>query len=430
MKPTRRPVPSLAARIVLALAIAALFGAFAAWRVHDAGRYGNAPELVPAPPSLAESTDTRPADAHTVASPDANIAVSQPDENAAPPKAPEAAIPAPVASQTPQNATPPPLSWEPLVRRLAADGFEKTYLRRIFAALKSPPLPHFMGQKAVELYARHGKASLAVSEADKNTFAPPDYSRIAGGMSVTSGRRLMNTNAKFFEGLYKRYGVPAPFIVAVMMVETGLGAETGSRPALLALGSMAVTDSLDKLEPVLIGVTEHRETMEQRIKEKSDWAYNEVQALITYAKDLDRDAAAIPGSVYGAIGICQFMPSNIKKFAASTSEKRPVPDLFLLPDAAASVARYLAAHGWKKAATPRGQLNVLRTYNRCDVYASTVYGVATALMAPTTHTGAASARKGGNAVRAARENARASVPANRKNAQRLEGLADYSDALQ
>ena len=321
------------------------------------------------------------------------------------------------------------LSWPPLIARLATEGFDATEMEKLFASLNSPPLPEFMAQKAIELYGRYGKASLNIDEENRANFAPPDYTRIAGGMTVAAGRRVMDTNRSFFEGLYKQYGVPAPFIVAIMMVETGLGSETGRQSALLALGSMAVADDLRTVLPVIKGLNSNMETMQKLIKARSDWAYTELKALIEYAKAVGKDASTIPGSVYGAIGICQFMPSNIPLYGVSTSKKRATPDLFILSDAAGSVARYLSAHGWRKTQTPTAQVQVLRSYNHSDVYASTVYGVAMALMSPTTHQGAAAARKGTNAVRAARESARAHIPSGKKNAAPIDALPNYSDLL-
>ena len=338
----------------------------------------------------------------------------------------------PVAAASGQDSSNPPssgLSWDALITRLAVDGFDPAETRALFTALGSPPLREFMGQKAVELYGRYGKAVLNTPEAEPAKFAPPDYTRIAGGMTVAAGRRTINNNKKFFEGLYKRYSVPAPFIVAVMMVETGLGAETGKQSALHALGSMSVTDSLGHVLPVVTGIEKGHEEMNELIKARSDWAYNELKELIRYAGASGKDAATIPGSVYGAIGICQFMPSNIEKFAVSTSKQRPVPDIFTFSDAAASVARYLSAHGWKKALTPGAQVAVLRSYNHSDIYASTVYGVASSLMSPTTHLGAENARKGGNAVKAARQSARDSIPSGSKKAKPVEALPSYSDLL-
>ncbi|CAK7063115.1 MAG: hypothetical protein DELT_01514 [Desulfovibrio sp.] len=410
-------------RILLAAAVLAVFGGFAFLHVRDGG-----PKINEIPPRetarVAPKREATPPVAAAPAKPPAAPA-AKPSVPVQPPAAPAAVPNIPV-----QPVAAHAFSWEPLIERLTADGFDKNHARAAFAALNSPPLPEFMAQKAIELYGRHGKATLAVTEADKVKFAPPDYSRIAGGMTVAAGRRVINNNIKFFEGLYKRYGVPAPFIVAILMVETGIGAETGRQSALLALGSMATTSRLQDVLPVINGITGNQEALDTQLQARSDWAYNELKALLEYAEKAGKDAASIPGSVYGAIGICQFMPSNIPKFGASTSSKRPVPDVFQFADAAASVARYLSAHGWKNAQTPKAQIGVLRSYNHSDVYASTVYGVATSLMAPTTHTSAQSAREGGNAVKAARENARASIPVKSKDAKPMDELPDYTDLLQ
>ena len=64
--------------------------------------------------------------------------------------------------------------------------------------------------------------------------------------------------------------MPAPFVVAVMMVETGLGVELGKPSALLALGSMSVTDSLDYVLPVVNGFDQNRDEMQDLIKARSD----------------------------------------------------------------------------------------------------------------------------------------------------------------
>lgn len=338
---------------------------------------------------------------------------------------PPASPPAPPVSEAGPGRDRP--AWDGLILRLAADGFDKAHLETIFANLGVPPLPGFMGQKAVELYARHGKARLLASDNAPSDFAPPDYTRAAGGVTAAAGRRAIASNKRFFESLYKRYGVPAPFVVAVLMVETGLGAELGKQPALLALGSMAVMPSLEHVLPVVEGIPPDHRGLDEQIRARSDWAYEELKALIAYAKASGKEAWSIPGSVFGAIGICQFMPSNIERLGVSSDGKLPVPDVFAFTDAAASVARYLAAHGWKNAQTTEAKIAVLRAYNHSDIYASTVYGVANALMTPTTHAAAESARQGRNAVSAARETARAAKPGGRGKA--LGELDDYSKLL-
>ena len=49
-----------------------------------------------------------------------------------------------------------------------------------------------------------------------------------------------------------------------------------------------------------------------------------------------------------------------------------------MPDAVASLANYLAQHGWNKAATRAQKQKVIKTYNRIDIYANTILGLAEA----------------------------------------------------
>ena len=322
-------------------------------------------------------------------------------------------------------------AWGVLIARLEADGFERAKLEDLFVRLDKAPDPLFMAEKVVELASLQRMSGVALSVPPENavSFAPPDYQRIAGGFSAAAGRAFMDRNAKLFAGAYKRYGVPAPFIVAVLMVETGLGAELGRHPALHALASMAATDSLEQVLPHVRGVSGQEPALKKMVPEKAAWAYEELKALIRYGDNLGSDLTKIPGSVYGAVGLSQFMPSNIPLYGVDADGDGRI-NLFKLPDAVYSIASYLSAHGWKKAQTPSAQIQVLRSYNHSDIYASTVYGVAMQIISPTTFSGTQAAQKGGSAVRAARAGAQSALPKNSKNKGTPVTLPSYDALLQ
>ena len=63
---------------------------------------------------------------------------------------------------------------------------------------------------------------------------------------------------------------------------------------------------------------------------------------------------------------------------ALDAEIRLYDNLFTVPDAVASLANYLAQHGWNKAATRAQKQKVIKTYNRIDIYANTILGLAEA----------------------------------------------------
>jgi membrane-bound lytic murein transglycosylase B len=86
----------------------------------------------------------------------------------------------------------------------------------------------------------------------------------------------------------------------------------------------------------------------------------------------------MPGSIYGAVGICQFMPSNILRFGVDGDGDGTV-NLFHASDAMHSLANYLKYHGWKPGLSREKQNRVLRHYNNSATYANTILAVADAL---------------------------------------------------
>lgn len=83
----------------------------------------------------------------------------------------------------------------------------------------------------------------------------------------------------------------------------------------------------------------------------------------------------MPGSIYGAIGLCQFMPTNISHYGADGSGGGVV-NLSIVPDVVANLANYPAQHGWNKATTRAQKQKVIKIYNRIDIYANMVLGLA------------------------------------------------------
>ena len=112
-----------------------------------------------------------------------------------------------------------------------------------------------------------------------------------------------------------------------------------------------------------------------RMEDKADWAYAELRALLEYSVANGVDPFEIPGSGYGAVGLCQFMPSNLPRYAVD-GDGDGIIDLFAPADAVASLSNYLARHGWKKDMSIPEQIKVLRRYNNLAVYANTILALA------------------------------------------------------
>jgi membrane-bound lytic murein transglycosylase B len=182
------------------------------------------------------------------------------------------------------------------------------------------------------------------------------------------------------------HGIPPEILVSLLFVETRLGtAIGGGENALYTLASMALSKKPEQIPLWLAKLPEDHvqrlDWIEDLMQKRSEWAYKEVKALVAYVRKYRMDMTAIPGSYYGAIGYCQFMPTNIEPYGVD-GDGDGVLNFFTMSDAIASVANYLAKHGWKPGLNREAQHKVLRTYNRVDIYPNTILALADLVKKP------------------------------------------------
>ena len=329
--------------------------------------------------------------------PSAPPQISEPDSNQPPLESPRpdtTNLPArPAASQAaskpaPRKAPPVPATWHPLLERLAADGLAGKDIHRLFATLGDSYSPKPMGTKIKELFTSKYLRDRSVKKPAAS--APRVYPGFLTPEKTALCRGFLDTHAPYFALAEKRYGVPGEIIVALLMVETRLGAYLGTNNAFWSLACMAAADSPERIaEPLekLPMTPERLEWVRGKLNERSTWAYKELKALIIHIREQKLDPLNMPGSVYGAIGLCQFMPSNLKAYGVDGDKDGKV-DLFSPADAIPSVANYLKAHGWK-GAMPRARKHaVLKRYNNSNVYANTILALAETITADADKTAA------------------------------------------
>lgn len=267
--------------------------------------------------------------------------------------------------------------WESLIIRLMVDGFAGKELVDTFSRLgPNSYSPAYMAAKITELY---GVAGMGINRDEMpEPELPADYEAPIPDVTIASCLAFIKKYDTEFKDIKNRYGVPAHVIIGLLLIETRLGSDLGKDSALRALASMAATDTAAKLGSGRNSAQAKRirlGTLEATLKEKSDWAYNEVRALVRYGNDTGADLCKIPGSIYGAMGICQFMPSNIAPFGVDGDGDGHV-NMFSVVDAMYSVASYLEANGWRGARSADRKHAVIRSYNHDDYYASQVLAVA------------------------------------------------------
>jgi membrane-bound lytic murein transglycosylase B len=194
---------------------------------------------------------------------------------------------------------------------------------------------------AAEMAARHGLAARDVervlagaryldSVVTLITPAPPGArswqryrDNFVNPRRVEAGAEFWRRHARALERAAATYGVPPQYVVAIIGVETEYGRNTGSFRVLDALATLAFD-----------------------YPRRAEYFRGELEQFLLLAREARADATSFRGSYAGAIGIPQFMPGSIRRYAVDFDGDGRI-DLRASPaDAIGSVASFLAQHGW------------------------------------------------------------------------------------
>ena len=160
-------------------------------------------------------------------------------------------------------------------------------------------------------------------------------SRFVEPKRLAAGQQFWKKHRTFIDATANKTGVPAEVIVSIIGVETIYGKH---------MGGFSVRDTL-----ITLGFdypnTPNRSSRETLFK-------NQLEDLILLCRAENREVTPFKkclnqlGSYAGAIGLPQFMPGSIRRFAVDGNNDGRI-DLRNSPeDAIASVANFLKAHGW------------------------------------------------------------------------------------
>jgi membrane-bound lytic murein transglycosylase B len=223
-----------------------------------------------------------------------------------------AALVAPAAARAP---APPPYASRPEVRQfidevVAGHGFERAQVERWLNAarysptverLMQPPIP-FGQRNWLEYRSRY-----------------LEHKRIQAGVEFWRG------NSATLERAAARFGVPPEIIVAIIGVETYWGRITGNFRTIDVLATL----SFDYLR-------------------RADYYRKELVELLLLAREQDTDPLRFRGSFAGAIGLPQFMPGSMRRFAVDFDGDGRIDLAGSAADAIGSVASFLVQHGWQR----------------------------------------------------------------------------------
>ncbi len=155
--------------------------------------------------------------------------------------------------------------------------------------------------------------------------------RFVEPVRIDAGVQFWNDNAEALARAESVYGVPAEIIVGIIGVETVYGRNTGRFRVLDALTTLAFS---------------YPDTPTRAAR--MAFFREELESALLFARSNEIDPLSLLGSYAGAVGLPQFMPSSIIRYAVDFDGDGHI-DLRGSPsDAIGSVANFLVQHGWKK----------------------------------------------------------------------------------
>jgi len=148
---------------------------------------------------------------------------------------------------------------------------------------------------------------------------------------INAGVRFWNENAAALARAEATYGVPAEIIVGIIGVETIYGRDTGRFRIVDVLATLAFA----------YPEAPNREA-------RMAFFRAELEHTLLLARKENIDPFSLLGSFAGAVGMPQFMPSNILKYGVDFDGDGIVDLRNSAEDAIGSVANFLVDHGWDR----------------------------------------------------------------------------------
>ncbi len=226
-----------------------------------------------------------------------------------------------------------PLWWPGHGRADAAAGYDERPEGRTFAAdvasRQDWPLDWVLAQLREARLRTASQRLMMPGPGGRRPDWGAYHDRFVEPRRIAAGVEFWRTNEAALARAEADFGVPREIVVGIVGVETFYGR---------VMGSFRVLDALATLS---FDFPEGR-------SDRSGYFREELEAFLVLARREGADPASVMGSFAGAMGLPQFMPSSINRFALDFDGDGRVDLHHSATDAIGSVARFLAEHGWQR----------------------------------------------------------------------------------
>ncbi len=193
-----------------------------------------------------------------------------------------------------------------LKRDAAAEGISEEALTQALAGVQLMP-------KVLKLQRHQPERTMSVETYLANVVSP---------VRVQNGKRLLAKHAELLDEIARAHGIQPRFIVALWGLESDFGANTGGFPTIASLATLA------------------------HAGRRRDYFRRELIAALKLVDRGEASAERMSGSWAGAMGQCQFMPSNFLRHAVD-QDADGVRDIWGNPaDVLASIAKLTSLFDW------------------------------------------------------------------------------------
>lgn len=194
--------------------------------------------------------------------------------------------------------------------------FKPSYLEKLFSNVKKQETPlSIMTRKPSKSLQKRYPVHGAWDRYKRYKVTP---------LRVKQGKEFLKKYRSAFDKAEKTYGVPAEYIVAIIGIESVYGKNVGKYPVFDTLTTLAFEKN-----------------------RRNKFFKNQLKKFIILSYANKFDPKDVKGSYAGAIGLCQFMPSNYEPYGVDLNGDGHVR-LQNPVDAIGSVANYLKQNGWRK----------------------------------------------------------------------------------